>query len=363
MIVADATLPLDLVKHFLPKLQLALDLRVEAPHQTVTQLAGLPTGKSSLQALEPGKRTPEKEERVARKRQRLVDAVRHLAAGRRGLVITYQAIEDDFAGIAGVETGHFNAIEGVDAWRDVALLVTIGRPLPRPADIQDMAAAVTGKSVIAGDMIEELRPIGPGHHLQCRVYGVPEAEMIRAAVTEAAIEQAVGRARGVNRTAANPVEIFLVLNDVVVPGLPVDEVVTFPEIEPDAIDIMIDLGWEPQMPADAAKLCPDLFRNREAAKKAYQRDRLRTGSGPRGPRLGTWPCKNISIRRCPQPPWVALLFQPCGRGQLPRFCMANSAKIPDPRAALEAALGPLVKFEVVEDPYQGAAPATGRAAE
>ena len=28
------------------------------------------------------------------------------------------------------------------------------------------------------------------------------------------------------------------------------------------------------MPADAAKLCPDLFPNREAAKKAYQRDRL-----------------------------------------------------------------------------------------
>ena len=43
--------------------------------------------------------------------------------------------------------------------------------------------------------------------------------------------------------------------------------------------------------------------------------------------------------------------------------MANLAKVLDPRAALEQALGPLAKFEVVEDPYQGAAPATGRAAE
>ena len=78
----------------------------------------------------------EAEERVARKRQRLVDACRHLAQGRRGLVITYKDIEKDFAGIEGVEVAHFGAIEGIDRWRDVDVVVIIGRPLPRPDDIE-----------------------------------------------------------------------------------------------------------------------------------------------------------------------------------------------------------------------------------
>ena len=30
--------------------------------------------------------------------------------------------------------------------------------------------------------------------------------------------------RGVNRTTANPVEVYVILYDVVVPGMPVDEV-------------------------------------------------------------------------------------------------------------------------------------------
>jgi putative DNA primase/helicase len=171
--------------------------------------------------------------------------------------------------------------------------------------------------------------------------------MIRQAVTEAAIEQAAGRARGVNRTAANPVEVLLVLDDTVVPGLDVDGLIGFGDMEPDAIDQMFARGLVPQLPTDAAKLYPDLFPTRAAAKKAYQRDRLGTGRGSRSPRLGTWPYKDISIRRCPQPPRVAFCFQPAGRGQLSRFCIADLVKVPDVRAALEAALGLLVRFEKV----------------
>jgi hypothetical protein len=210
-----------------------------------------------------------------------------------------------------------------------------------------MAAAVTGKPVVAGDTIEQLHRAGPGSLLRRRVYGEPSVEIIRQAVTEAAIEQAVGRARGVNRTAGNPVEVIMVLHDTVVPGLNVDEVVEFRALEPDAIDRMIARGLVPQFPTDAAKLHPDLFPTREAAKKAYQRDRLRTGCGPRGPRLGTWPYKDILIRRCPQPPCVAFCFKPAGRGQLLRFCIADLVKVSDVRAVLEAALGPLVQFEEV----------------
>jgi hypothetical protein len=41
---------------------------------------------------------------------------------------------------------------------------------------------------------------------------------------------------------------------------------------------------------------------------------------------------------------------------LPRFCIANLVKVPDPRAALEAALGPLALFEVLTVPEPAAEP-------
>ena len=161
IIHADATLPLDLVCNYLPNLKLACDLDIEAPHMRVIQVTGTPVGKSALVPKPPGERKgkqrgawtetgEEAEERVARKRQRLVAACRHLAQGRRGLVITYKDIEQDFAGIEGVEVAHFGAIEGIDRWRDVDVVVIIGRPLPRPQDIERMAAAITGQPVIAG---------------------------------------------------------------------------------------------------------------------------------------------------------------------------------------------------------------------
>ena len=61
-----------------------------------------------------------------------------------------------------------------------------------------------------------------------------------------------------------------------------------------------------------------------------------------------------SIRQCHQPPCVAFRFQPGGRGQLPRFCIVDLVKVPDPRAVLEAALGPLALFEVLTVPEPAA---------
>ena len=63
------------------------------------------------------------------------------------------------------------------------------------------------------------------HHLNS------DAEMIRQAVAEAAIDQAVGRVRGVNRTEGQPVEVYMVLGDTVVPPLQVDAVEKYRSME------------------------------------------------------------------------------------------------------------------------------------
>ena len=352
IMVADATLPFGIVEHFLPDLVLTLDLEVEAPHQKVMQIAGLPVGKSSLQALEPGKRKGNKEAEVAHKRQRLADTCHILIQHRRGLVVTYKSIEQDFAGNPGTDTGHFNAIEGVDRWKEVDALVTIGRPLPKQEDIQDMAAAVTGMPVIAGPTVQEYRPLGPKHLLRCRLYGDPSAEMIRRAVSEAAIEQAVGRARGVNRTAANPVEIFVILGNTVVQGLPIDEVVAFQDIEPDAVDLMAMRGLIPQSPTDAAEIHWDLFPSAGAAKKVFQRIGLCVETGTRlrhkQAHTGTTLYKKSLMKGCPR------VARYCRRGarQRPRLIRFDPAVFPNLRATLEAILGPLVLFEILEEPGQ-----------
>jgi hypothetical protein len=372
VIALDATLNLDIVKHFFPRMKLALDLEVRAPHERVTQVVGLPVGKASLS---PGKRRPEEERRVANKRERLLTGVRRLAAGRSCVVITNKELTPLFDGAGqNIEVAHFNAIEGIDRWRNVDVLFTIGRPLPSPKAVEDMGAALTGKPVSLAEhppkhpggrpqqMIEAARPIrlksGAEWAVACRVFEVPEAELIRQAVTEAALVQAIGRARGVNRTEANPVEVYMVLHDTTVP-IAVDAVVEFGDLEPTKIDSLIDRGLVPQWGADAAKLYPDLWPTAQAAQKAYRRAgldverihaRCRTSppDGGTQARCRTCPYKEIFIRTCTTPHFL-LRYHPNGRGQKARVALVDQTRLAEARERIEAALGSLASFEVLTD--------------
>jgi hypothetical protein len=369
VIALDATLNLDIVRRFFPRIKLALDLEVRAPHERVTQVVGLPVGKASLS---PGKRRPEEEQRVANKRERLLKVVRRLADGRHCVVITNKELTPLFHGAGQkIDVAHFNAIEGIDRWRDVDVLITIGRPLPAPNAVENMAAALTGKPVSLPEhppsrkggqpqkMIVQNRAIrlksGAEVALQCRVFELAEAELIRQAVPEAAIIQAVGRARGVNRTAANPVDVYIVLDDTTLP-IAVNEVVQFEDLEPTKIDSMIERGLVPQWGADAAKLYPDLWPTAQAAQKAYRRaglnvERIHAScltppSGRTRARCRTCPYKDIFIRTCTTPHFL-LRYHPNGRGQKARVALVDQARLAEARERLEEALGSLASFEVV----------------
>jgi hypothetical protein len=233
--------------------------------------------------------------------------------------------------------------------------VIIGRPMPKAHAIAWMAAAVTGRPVVATS--ERCEREVCGTTINCWTY---TAELVRAATVEAAVEQARGRVRAVIRTAANPVEVYLILHDVVVPGMPVDEVVEFRALEPGAVEEMVCRGLVPQWPSDAAKLHPDLFTaknaakpSREGAKKTYQRAKLTLQETPRGVELGTSPYKKTLIRRCPQ---FGVRYRSRGRRSAVRLACVDPVKVPDIRARLECALGELDLFELI-----GPWPATLRA--
>ena len=74
------------------------------------------------------------------------------------LVITYQAIEQKFAR-PGVRTAHFNAFVGLDNFKDVRTVFQIGRSLPAPGNIRNMALALTGRPVTHEDARVETRGV------------------------------------------------------------------------------------------------------------------------------------------------------------------------------------------------------------
>lgn len=80
---------------------------------------------------------------------------------------------------------------------------------------------------------------------------------------------AIGRGRGVNRSAANPLEVQVLADE----ALPLvhDRVVAWDALVPDIFQRMLLAGCAVDSPADAALLHPTIFPNAEQAKKALQR--------------------------------------------------------------------------------------------
>ena len=94
-------------------------------------------------------------------------------------------------------------------------------------------------------------------------------EAARWAICEAQLVQAIGRARGVNRTADNPLKIDILTN-IVLP-IEVDEVTTWEGIQPGPLEVMRAGGAVPSTYADMAAAYPDLFPSGGAARNAIDR--------------------------------------------------------------------------------------------
>jgi putative DNA primase/helicase len=145
--------------------------------------------------------------------------------------------------------------------------------------------------------------------------------------------QALGRGRGVNRTADNPLEIDL-LTDVVLP-VTVDEVLSWDDVRPSRHDMMAAVGVELENAADMAKAFPDLWTGYEAARKQTQR----TGTNCYYRTL-----YNSEMSRSSS----VVAYRPAGAGQKERQARFDVGLIPDPHTWLEQRLGPLAHFEVID---------------
>ncbi len=237
---------------------------------------------------------------------------------------------DHSGAVLSVSTGHFNAIAGLDAYKDVRLLIVIGRPLPSAQEVRHMAGAYFG--AWTGDRYDRVRAGGRMRDssvrgaslLRCRD---EQAEVLRSAFCDDEVIQAIGRGRGVNRTADDPLEVQ-VLADVALP-LVHDEVQAWETLVPDLFQRMLLAGVAVDSPADATALHSGLVSEEKQAQKAFERMGFKRQI-PMGSSYREMSLKSAGYRRP-------------GRGRSWQRAWWISGD-PDPRLKLEAALGPLAEW-------------------
>lgn len=173
-----------------------------------------------------------------------------------------------------VQTGHFNALRGLNEMEGADHLVVIGRTQPPQAGIERHVAAIWGEPV-TGDLNRNgtVKRTETGPNGQARIverpgttHDDPRGQMMLSLIRDAEVIQAIGRLRGVNRE--HPAEVTLISDACVLH--PVEPVQLRPAIRAAGIAWpMLVRGVAFLSPAQAARAYPDLYASKQAAAKVF----------------------------------------------------------------------------------------------
>jgi putative DNA primase/helicase len=252
-------------------------------------------------------------------------------------LITYKSTEESIRKNCFVppwlKVFHFGALVGSNALATVRALFVVGRPLASTEAVTRQAEALFGHYIGGRDYRKRSKggriPIVPDAKGKNTIWvdawehPDPRAELLRRQVTEAAIIQAVGRARAGLRKAGEPLDVHL-WTDVPVPELGPVVPVLWHEV---------DAGLDGAMLADGGMWLETIRDAAQAYRGLFTADGLKSARKGRRNPISKTPCL-VSIR-----------YQRAGAGQRP----ARGLALLDPPAArawLEARLGPLVRFDV-----------------
>ncbi len=338
-LLIDANLNPDLVRPWWPAYVHAVDAAAMAPHQRVRQVMDRSYSKAHLG--QTGATDAKSGQRHMLELGATLDRAVRNTDGRGMLVVANKAVEDALPRVwhmpPGVDVAHFNAIAGQDGWRSVGSLITIGSTNLPPAAVERLAEAITGAHVppLAGwyERVAVTRETTVGLVLsEAERHPHPIAEAVRWQIREGEVIQAIGRARGVNRTGDDPVDV-LVLGDVV---LPMEvEAVDPADLEPTPAELMMAAaGIALDNAGHAARGFPDLWPSADAARQAMNRARS-----------VTHPYEELLIRMCHTPP-AGAVYRLAGAGQKDAIAWCDLNRVPDPAAWLTARLGPLARCDL-----------------
>jgi putative DNA primase/helicase len=383
-LLLDATLDIDLVRPYWPNVTLAADIGIEAPHQRIFQVADRSYSKAYFNLsdgepdpddppLTPKEQSKLDERRAAgsrhlRRLHATISTVSRLCAPKRSLAVVQMAVEAALPTFGKLpqtlDLAHHNDIAGRDEWKDVGALIVVGRCAPSPRAVEDLAEALTGRAVnpIPGwyqktaaarlldnnDTVSAERDFHPD----------PIAESIRWQACEGQIVQIIGRARGINRTAADPVNV-IVMTDVILP-MPVARLLTATDLDPTSTERMLAAGGVAfESAAHACRAYPQIWPDRECAQKAFSRAEARP-SRKRTDRRGEGhsPIESVLIRECPSP-FHRLVYKTKGPGQKDVGAWFDPSMTPNPAAIVTALLRvALAGWMIVSDDDHAGDPAT-----
>lgn len=296
LLFLDATGRAEVLRYWAPDLETA-DIEVKAPHQHVVQVADRAFSRAMLAT--PGNAS------------RLADLVMVEVAKAWGPVLAVCQVvperllrqqlearggvrdpladggdEDDpatyrFPSGAVLHLAHHGDITGSNAWQDVATVIVVGRPATNLQTGERLAEVIAGRAVgIAAAADKSQWPAiaagirmadGTGRLIdQQPQHSDPLVEAVRWSITEGAVLQAIGRARGVRRTTDNPARVVL-LAGMALP-LTVDEVMTWDAILPDRLTVAAAEAAlfgraMPLAPADMSEARRDLWETVKAAER------------------------------------------------------------------------------------------------
>jgi putative DNA primase/helicase len=352
----DATLPDEsILRKFHPQVQVVSDVQVEMPHVRVRQVLRSPTSETKLWGREAereknpdaGLGNRKAVRRYVLRRWLEIDGhQRWLDSGRqrKPLVVICQKKYHEWLASSGLPEGialeHYNAIAGLDDYKDVDCLILVGRVVPKPAEVEAFSGALTGAEPLSeaasgwwyGRVARAIGMIdGTGIEVEnCDQHVDPMAEMVRYQVCEGELVQSVGRGRGVNRTAKTPLDIDI-LADVVLP-ITVHEVVSWEEPS-ELVEMMASEGVVLTAPADMATAFPWLWKTAEHAKWTLKKLR----AAARGGTERSFPTyKESYVGKLLSVPSHALQYQRAGAKQKFHWASFDPRKWPVARAWYEA---------------------------
>src|SRR4051812_17821848 len=145
----DATLPkIAVLKIFYPQVEVVAEIDATMPHVTVRQVLGAPVSAKKLGITgKPPRLEPAEGNRNIQAIRRAI-LLRLLEFGRKPTLVIAQKAAAEWLKASGwpsaISVEHFNNISGLDRYRDVRLLITVGRTLPSVLEVEADAAALTG---------------------------------------------------------------------------------------------------------------------------------------------------------------------------------------------------------------------------
>ena len=348
-ILLDATADRRVTEAALGAVDTWREVQADASHMRIAQDAEQSLSMSMLQADLEGKGSDAARKAAPNNRQKLIQLIRKRWAkfGRQaGAVITYKATAEAIRPHVpeGVTVMHFGAVRGRNDVESVRWLLIAGRMQPSHYDSITMAETLTGLPVEGGSEQIEAQRLWRDDRgqwtetTQVRGFTDPMAQACLKAVRDADLMQALGRGRGVNRTEADPLDV-LVIGDGFL-SLPVHNAAgAWADMtKRDVIEEQLALGGIAYAGAKAAFYAygTTLFTSQDAVKKALQR-------------LGDIPLIDTYREMSPSP-MAQVRLKRSKRAPDWTEALIDLAQHPDPRAGIEAQLGALAAFEVIEAP-------------